>query len=241
MDAAEGSKRTLRMARAAGVLYLVVIATGVFNLMYLPSQLTVHGDAAATLERVVHAQRLFRFGILADLLCNTAFLLLPLAFYRLLGSANRRAAWMMVAFAVVQVPIAFVNATHRLDVLWLLDGAYPSPLGPEQVQEQVMLALAAYRHGLFVLEVFWGLWLLPLGYLIIASGQLPRVLGVLLVLGGAGYLADVLATLLLPTYPTWAVADYLTLPASLGEIGTCLWLLVMGARAPASLARPGLA
>ena len=224
-----------RTARIAGLLYLVVIATGIFNLGYVSSQLSAHGDPAGTMLRITQSEWLFRLGILADLLCHAAFLLLPLALYRLLAPTGRTAALLMVVFAVIQVPIAYANATHRLDVLWLLGGPHPRAFTTDQLHAQVMLALAAYRHGLLVLEVFWGLWLLPLGYLIFRCGFLPRVLGVLLMLGCLGYLADFLGTLLLPSYPASTVADYITLPASLGEIGTCLWLLVMGARLPLKL------
>lgn len=143
----------------------------------------------------------------------------------------------MVAFAVVSVPVAFANLAHRWDLLTLLGGAdYLQAFTATQLNSRVMLELDAYRHGLLVLEVFWGLWLAPLGWLVFHSGFLPRVLGILLGLGCAGYVADVLGTLLVPAYPASAAADYLTLPAALGEIGTCLWLLLVGVRArPAAL------
>lgn len=224
-------------ARVAGLLYLVTVVTGIFYLGYVPSQLAAHGDATATVARLVQSETLFRLGILAELACTVAFLLLPLALYRLLGATGRTAAVLMVAFAVPSVPIAFANASHHLSVLSLLDPAVSlRSLGSGQLQAQVMLQLDAYRQGLLVLEIFWGLWLLPFGYLVCKCGFLPRLLGVLLMLGGLGYLADFLATLLLPGYPASAVADYIMLPASLGEIGICLWLLVVGVRLPAKLA-----
>jgi hypothetical protein len=224
-------------ARTAGLLYLVTVLTGTFYLGYVPSQLALHGDAAAQVARILQSQMLFRLGIVAELACNVAFLLLPLALYRLLHSTHRNAAVLMVAFAATSVPIALVNAQHRLEVLSLLGQAADlHAFTTEQWHAQVMLQLEAYRHGLLVLEIFWGLWLWPLGYLVFKCSFLPSVLGVLLMLGSAGYLVDVLGTLLLPTYPASTLAGYMTLPAALGEIGTCLWLLVMGARAPVTLA-----
>ena len=215
-------------ARVAGLLYLVTVVTGIFYLGYVPSQLAAHGDATATVARLVQSETLFRLGILAELACTVAFLLLPLTLYRLLGATGRTAAVLMVAFA---------NASHHLSVLSLLDPAVSlRSLGSGQLRAQVMLQLDAYRQGLLVLEIFWGLWLLPFGYLVCKCGFLPRLLGVLLMLGGLGYLADFLATLMLPGYPASAVADYIMLPASLGEIGICLWLLVVGVRLPAKLA-----
>jgi hypothetical protein len=224
-------------ARVAGLLYLVTVVTGMFYLGYVPSQLATQGDAAAKAAAILHSATLFRFGIAAELVCHAAFLLLPLALYRLLNGSGRRAAVLMVAFATASVPVAYANLTHRFEVLSLLgDADYLQAFAGAQRQALVMLQLDAYRHGLLVLEVFWGAWLLPFGYLVFKCGFLPRLLGVLLILGGLGYLVDFLGTLLLPSYPSSPLADYVLLPASLGEIGTCLWLLVVGVRLPARLA-----
>jgi hypothetical protein len=213
------------------------VVTGMFYLGYVPSQLASHGDAAAKVAAVLQSEMLFRLGIVAELVCHAAFLLLPLALYRLLGDSGRKAAVLMVAFATASVPVAYANVVHRFEVLSLLgDAQYLQAFTTAQLHTQVMLQLDAYRHGLLVLEVFWGAWLLPFGYLVYRCGFLPRLLGVLLVLGGTGYLIDFLATLLLPAYPSSPAADYILLPASAGEIGTCLWLLTVGARQPAPLA-----
>jgi hypothetical protein len=230
MPASEAASMN-RLARTAGLLYLVVVLTGTFYLGYVPSRLAAHGDTAARVAHLAQGQALIRWGVAAELACHVAFLLLPLALYRMLASTGRSAAVLMVAFAVAGVPVAFANATHRLDLLTLLGGVdYLQAFTAAQLNARVMLELDAYRHGLLVTEVFWGLWLAPLGWLVFRCGFLPRVLGVLLMLGCLGYLADVLGTLLLPAYPASAVAGYVTLPASLGEIGTCLWLLLVGVR-----------
>lgn len=220
-----------KIARTAGLLYLIVIVTGAFSLAYVPSQIGLHGEAASVAEHLSRSQALYRLGIVAGMACNLAFLLLPLALYRLLAPAGQQAAALMVALAAVSVPIAFVNLIHQLDALTVIEHLGRSGDGPAAPwQAQLVLQLEGYRHGLLVLEVFWGLWLLPFGYLVYRCGFLPRVLGVLLMLGCAGYLADVLGTLLRPAYPASTAADYVTLPASLGELGACLWLLLVGAR-----------
>ncbi len=85
----------------------------------------------------------------------------------------------------------------------------------------------AYDNRVFVSEIFWGLWLLPFGYLVFKSGFLPKTLGVLLMLGCFSYLIDFFGRLLFPHH---AVPGFVMLPASLGEIGICLWLTIMGAR-----------
>ena len=220
--------------RLAGLLYLIVVAAGIFSLAYVPGQLVVVDDPQATLAKIVASESLFRQGIAAFLVMQVAFLLLPFALYPLLESAGRRAAVLMVVLAVISVPLGLSALVHRLDLLSLLaDPVVSRMLGPEQVRAEVVLSLEAYRNGLQVTKLFWGLWLLPFGWLVFKSRRLPRVLGVLLMLGCFGYLLQVFGGLLIPGYPGSAIAPYVPLPAAVGEIGTCLWLLVFGARRPA--------
>jgi hypothetical protein len=139
----------------------------------------------------------------------------------------------MVAFAVVSVPIAFVVTLNKFDVLSLLSGAdHLRAVGTEVLQAQVILSLDAYGDGLLVVQIFWGLWLFPFGYLVFKSGILPRALGILLMLGCFGYLISFIGRVLFPGYAESVIAGWVRLPAAVGEIGTCLWLLVMGAREP---------
>lgn len=237
MSAIEDWGTSKKIARTAGLLYLIVVVTGVFSLLYVPSQITVQGDASATVRNIVASESLFRLGIVAGLVCHTAFLLLPLVLYKLLAPFGKGAAVLMVAFAVVSVPISFVNLLNKLDILSLLSGAdYPQAFTTEQLHAQVMQSLAAYRNGMLVSQIFWGLWLLPFGYLVFKSGILPRILGVLLVMGCFGYLIDFLGGALFRGYPDTAIARLVTLPGSFGEIGTCLWLLIMGVREPKTTA-----
>ena len=206
---------------------------GIFSLAYVPSRIDMAGDAATTVRNLIANESLFRLGIVAGLVCYTAFLMLPLALYKLLSPYGKQAAGLMVAFAVVSVPIAFVVTLNKFDVLSLLSGAdHLRAVGTEALQAQVMLSLGAYGDGLLVVQIFWGLWLFPFGYLVFKSGIIPRALGVLLMLGCFGYLINFIGRVLFPGYAESVIAGWVRLPAAVGEIGTCLWLLVMGAREP---------
>ena len=210
-----------RNGRIAGALYLVVVATGMFCLAWVPSQLgTDVADAAARIG-------LFRAGIAAFMAMQVAFLLLPLALYRVLGDVDRRAATLMVALAAASVPIGLIALSHRMEALSLLDSAAQATAA---VDAAFAASLQRYGHGLRIASLFWGLWLLPFGWLVLRSARIPRVLGVLLMLGGIGYVVKVFGGLM-PGFADSAFARYATLPAALGEIGSCLWLLAFGARA----------
>jgi hypothetical protein len=198
--------------------------------MYVPSQLFVDGNSAATASNILGSLPLFQLSIVAGILCYLAFLLLPLALYRLLAAHGNWAAVLMVAFAVTSVPISLYNLTHRLEVLTLLgDAHYLAAFSQAELHARMELALDAYRAGLQISEVFWGLWLLPLGLLIWRSRLVPRVLGVLLIAGGLGYLIQMVGGVFMPAFRGSTLASIGTLPAGLGEIGTCLWLLIRGA------------
>ncbi len=224
----ESNKHT---ARTAGWLYLVVVVTGIYSLGYVPGKLMVPHDAAATFNKIVASETLFRSGILAGVICYTFFLVLPLVLCKLLRPVDPRVAIVMVLLAVVSVPISLVNMLNKFAVLQLISGAdYIKVFDADSIHAQVMMHLKAFGSGNQIASVFWGLWLFPFGYLVFKSGFLPKILGLFLMAGCVGYLIQFAARLMYPAYDEMAISAYMTLPASIGEIGICLWLLIVGVK-----------
>lgn len=220
-----------KIARISGLLYLVVVLTGIFSLQYVPGKLIVWDDATQTFNNIVSSPTLFRAGIVSGLVCYTFFLILPWTLYILLKQVNEYQARLMAILASVSVPIAFTTIQHKYSVLSLLSGeAYLSTFSNDQLQAMVMFELNQYDNGMLIGQVFWGLWLLPFGYLVFKSGILPKVLGVLLMVGCFGYLINFLGHSLMSDFSNLGIASMVQLPASLGEVGICLWLLIMGAK-----------
>ncbi len=217
--------------RIAGALYMAVVAGGMVGLAYVPGQLGPLGspdEVAAALTR--HAD-LFRLGIAALLVMELAFLLLPFALFRLFRDVHAGASALMVILAAVSVPIALVAIADRWQALDLLDAG--GALSTEAAATQAWLSIRAGSGAMRIASLFWGLWLLPFGYLVLRSGRIPRVLGVLLVLGGIGYVASVTADL--ASIPKESIVwSALRMAAAAGEIGGGLWLLLFGARLPRS-------
>ncbi|MEQ1518846.1 MAG: DUF4386 domain-containing protein, partial [Usitatibacteraceae bacterium] len=198
-----------KTAHIAGLLYLVVVLTGIFSLAYVPSELIVWGNAAKTVANVGASQTLFRLGIASSLVCYTFFILLPLALYQLLSSVNAVYAKLMVILSLVSVPISILNLSNKFAVLSLTSGSeYLKVFSNEQLQAQVLFYLNQYDDGILILHVFWGLWLLPFGYLVFKSGFLPRVLGILLMLGCFGYLINLFGNVLIDGYSKIGVDSY---------------------------------
>src|ERR1700720_4981737 len=194
-------KSTKKKARIAGVLYLVNGVTGFFSIIHVPSRLMVSGNATATANNILASERLFRLGIVSELICAVEFIFLLWVLYRLLGGVNKTHASLMVILGLLQIPIMFVNVLNEIAALALLRGAdFLSVFDLSQRQALAMQCLNLHGEGFVVAGIFWGLWLFPFGVLLFRSGFLPRILGVLLIAAGFGYLADSLTSLLLPSY-----------------------------------------
>jgi hypothetical protein len=218
-------------ARIAGGLYLIVVLTGIFSLMYVPSKISNWENPSLMIDNIVANEMLFRMGIVVGIFGYIFFLLLPLALYRLLSSVSKTPAVLMVAFASVSVPISLVNMLNKFSVLTLLSKAnYLSGVDVALLHTQVIIHLDYYHNGNQLASIFWGLWLFPLGYLVFKSGFLPKAIGVLLMIGCFGYVFNFLGDFLFAGYNQTGIGRFITLPASLGELGICLWLLIFGVK-----------
>ena len=218
-----------RTARLAGALYLAVMPFAVFGIIYVPSVLLVPGDPAATSRNILASALLFRSGTVSHLIGQVIFIFQVLALYRLLKPVNENHALLMVMLVLLGIPIAFLNEVNHLAALRLLsstdDGAFTST----QLHAQAMLFLDMRQSGILVAQIFWGLWLLPLSFLVFRSGFLPRLLGALLMIGGAGYVIDAGMQLLFPGVPTISqVTIAFAMLAAIGELVFALWLLIKG-------------
>ncbi len=213
--------------RIAGLIYLTVIITGIFSIAYVPSQLVDYRDGAVTMVRLAENPVLYRWGLMAGMACYLAYLVLPLSLYRILADTHRGLAVLMVILAICGALLSLINLAHKFDVLALISQRPGlASLSATDIEGQVMLAFTRYNHGIVLAQLFWGAWLIPLGLLALRSGVLPAPLAVLLLTGGVAYLLQSFAWTAFAGYAQTGIARYLTIPASLGEIATCLWLLL---------------
>jgi len=217
-----------KTARIAAFLFLLSLPFMFFSFLYVSSNLIVPGDAATTASNIMASEGLFRSGIVSWLIGQMVFMFLPLVLYKLLKAVNKNHALLMVIFLLVSVPIAFINELNQFAALLLLSGAdYLTVFTADQLQALVMLFLNLHEHGGFIAGIFWGLWLFPLGYLVFKSGFLPRILGVLLIIGCFGYVIDNLTGLLFPSYKA-IVSQIVLVPNLISELALALWLLIKG-------------
>ncbi len=214
-----------RTARIAGVWYLLLAISGSY-ILFVRMQTFVGGDAIATVRNIVEGEFLYRTGIVSSLASSTIFVFLVFALYRLFVKVNEPHARLMVGLVIVQVPISFAIETFNITALMIAKGEAWRTLAVEERQDSAMLFLKMHGYGVSILKVFWGLWLVPFGQLVYQSRFIPKILGILLIIGGIGYVLDTLTFLLLPEY-RGAVARFAILH-SLGEVLIILWLLIKG-------------
>lgn len=218
------------VARIAGVFYLLMFAFSIFATS-VRSSIVVANDAAATANNIRASATLFRVGIVSDLLQITCFLLAYLALYMLFKDVDRLAAAAMVIFTAISVAIYSLNLLNLFTAATVATGSdYPRALGTGGAASLTMLYVTMQANGYFFAEMFFALLLLPLGYLAIKADYFPSVLGVLLIIGGVGYFADLFARALAPGYGTGVTL--LAIPGAIAELSLMLWLLVRGVSAP---------
>lgn len=219
------------LARTAGLLYLVVAVGGAFALS-VRTRIFESGDAAATADNLRASDALFRAGFLSDLVAGTCFLLTAIALYGLLKHVHALAAVAMVAIVAVGVAIGSLNSLNEYTAFTIASGGdYASTFGTAGADRLAMLYVDAAGNGSSIAFVFFGLWLVPLGYLVIRSGYFPKVLGVLLIVGCFGYLAGVLTHFLALDVGDGIVMLFAAI-GGLPELAFVAWLLVKGVRVP---------
>jgi hypothetical protein len=220
----------VRTARAAGLWYLGLAVTGAVGFLLIRPRLFFEGDPSATLAELVAQEPLARAGIALELGIVITQVLAALWFYRLFRPVDRFVAGTLVLFGTVNAVAILASAAFlatALDVA--LAGAAAG--GGTASLAHLMYLVSGNLWG--VAAVFFGLWLIPMGWLVRRSGWMPRLLGVLLMIGGVGYLLSAFVSYLLPEVEL--LADVLTIPATVGELWIIGYLLIYGVRSSASI------
>lgn len=219
-----------KTALYAGLLYLVVVVCGPFVLIYVPGKIFVRGDATATVQNILNHEFLFRISIWIGIVSQLCFIGAILLLYRLLKEVRREYAMLMVLLILFDTPSAFMSMGNQVATLSFVQrneflGMFDKP----QQDALAILLMNVDKQGVFVSEVLWGLWLFPLGVLVVRSGFLPRFVGVWLILNGTAYVMMSFTGIMLPAY-TEAIKT-ISFPALFGEVALMVTLIVKGANA----------
>jgi hypothetical protein len=220
---------TKRLARLAGAVYVSLGVAAAIGYYHAP---LVQGDLSAIGRTITGTDLRFRIGVVSDVV--SAALAAPLAvlLYQLLKPVHKTQAALMALLLLLAIPVSFVVALNYVAARMLLSGAPEvSALTGAQRDALGMLFLSLHTQGVLAVEIFWGLWLLPFGLLVIRSLFLPRVLGFLLIIAGVAYVAHSVTSLLLAGHRIILYERVTMLARAAGEFPIMLWLLIRGADA----------
>lgn len=218
-----------RTARLAGLLYLFWVITAAYGLMYVMPKTVVQGNAAATANKILANEFIFRTGIINGIVSSVLWILIGLTLYKLFKRVNESQAKLLVALVIIQIPAVFITEALNITSLMLFKGKILIAFELSQKQELAMLLLKINDYVAIALEMFWGLWLFPFGYLVYKSGFIPRILGVFLILNGIAYVVHFFTHIMAPNYQ--ALVFQIATPIwTLGEISIMLWLLIKGVK-----------
>lgn len=228
MSSADTSHPRTRTARATGLWYLGVALTAFFGFILIRASLYVDGDAAATAANLVDHATLARIGIGLDLGIVITQTMAALWFYRLFRHIDAFAAGSLAALGLVNAVAIMIATAFSATALATAVGTTPAPGGDSAANTQLLYDLNEATWD--VAGIFFGLWLLPMGYLVLKSLTMPRALGIVIIIGGIGYILATFVTFLFPEAA--ATSDSLTWVAAIGEFWIIGYLLTIGLRTP---------
>lgn len=232
MNATAGGE-TKTQARKAGLLYVLVALTAPIGLIYVPGRIIETGNATATAEHIRALASLLRLGIASELFHQAVEVFLVLVLYRLMKPVDPPLARQMAVLGFIPIPIVFLNVLNEIAALTVTSGVgYLAVFDKTQLDALAMLFLRLHSQGLQVAAVFWGLWLIPFGVLIIRSRFIPSILGISIIVGGIGYVLGSLSSLVIPDRAFWLFDAAGIL--QLGELPIIAWLVIWGARVAAA-------
>ncbi len=221
-----GSGALAGTARTTGLLYLGLAVTGALGFQIVRGQLYVADNAGATLSNLVEHTAMARLGIALELSIVLTQALTAVWFYRLFRSVDSFAAALIAAFGMVNAVAILGSAALLATALDVADDKSLAMTGAAAATAQLLYVISGHLWG--VGGIFFGLWLIPMGWLVVRSRWMPRLLGQLLMVGGAGYVVSTFASYL------FAHADLsvglLTVPATIGELWIVGYLVLFGVR-----------
>jgi hypothetical protein len=223
MNTDEQQKELVGTARITGIWYLMLAITGMVGFLVLHPRIYVTDDPAKTLSNLTEFETLARLRLVFELLIVASQALAAVWFYKLFKDIRHTAAWALAAWGMM-------NATAIMISAMAMGGAIEVANGTQALNEKVFMIQLLHqfiKNTWGVGSLFFGLWLIPMGYIVVSSQRMPLWLGRVLILGGAGYILSTFISYM-GVHGSWV--GMLTVPATIGEFWMIGYLLIFGIR-----------
>lgn len=215
-----------KTARIAGLLFLVMVVFGLAAEIFFRQKVFSSGNAADVADAVLSNILLYRMGIMSDMVMTISYLFTALVLYKIFCIVNKNLAAVMVAFATAGCVVLLINILNELAPLYILSGNdFLNAFTNSQQQSLAMLFYNLYQQGYMIGQIFFSLWVLPLGMLIYKSGFMPKILGILFGIETAFGLITVGVHFLSPNV---ILETFLMLPMMIAEFSFMFYLLIRG-------------
>lgn len=226
----EETKSLRKTARLAGLFWFAGAAAASFGLVYIRPKLIVFADGAATANNILANESLFRLGIAGNLLGQILLLFFGIAAFRLFKAVNKTWATVFLTFVITSAGIAVINSLNNIAALIVLSKVdFPNAFGQEQLNALMMIFLRLNNYGIGFAELFLAFYLCALGLLIVKSRFVPKILGILLIIGSIGFLINTFSKILVPQFYPAMFTQLAMLGGSL-SLPTVLWFLIKGVK-----------
>lgn len=228
----------LNAAKIAGALYLTIAVLGGFSIMYVPGEIINLADPEATIKNLTSQQSLFRLGVAADILTFMIEIVLTMILYQLFKGVNKTLARIAILARFAMIIIMGINLVVYTTPLFMVSNPALSALfDQDQMNATIMLLFNMHQNMILLWGLFFGFHVLILGFLVYASGDYPKLLGSLLLIGSFGYLLESFAHFALPANTTIsAIVVGLLIVVVIGELSFAFWLLIKGATSKVAVA-----
>jgi hypothetical protein len=214
-----------KYARIAGILFLMSLVAGGFGEAYAPSKIVVSGDAAATVANIKNFQFIYRVGFAAFLIESLCDITLALLLYALLKPVNKYLSLLAAFFGLIATAtFACAELFYFAPLVILRSDSYLNAFSSAQLNTLVLLTLKFSLSAGMLTTVYYGMGWLVRSYLMFRSGYLPKFLGVLMAIGGGGFVLRNFLLILAPAY-AFDVFLMLMMPGALIMTG---WLIIKG-------------
>lgn len=211
-------------ARIAGLLYLLQIPLGVFGIIYAPKFLIDKNSLSQTIDHFSSNEFTFRLSIVSAILCAFVTIATAVYIYKVLKIVNPKISKWIVIFTLILAPITIINELNNVAILIIIEKAKNTVVFSKKETEALLyLFLKLHEYGIKIIDIFFGLWLLPMGYLVVKSKYIPKIIGYFLIITCIGYLVDFTIFFLFPNINV-TISEY----TWIGEVLMMLFLIIIG-------------
>lgn len=226
-----GQIENKKIARIAGLWYLILAIGSGYSWMYITKTFVIE-NATLTVENILKTESQYIASIIFSIVGQIAFVLLALTLYRLFKTVNQTQARLMLTLVLISVSVMFVNIIFQTSSLvFLTRPNYFKAFTDIQISEIATMFLHLNIIGVYIVDIFWGLWLFPLAFLTYKSALFPKIIAIVLVISGIGYIIDSLSFIISQDIHN-ILRNYLSIPEALGEVVMLFWLLIKGVSKP---------